>query len=210
MSKRSSRRPHGELRIIAGEYRRRKIPVPPGDAVRPTGDRVRETLFNWIAPVLAGMRCLDLFAGTGALGLEALSRGAARVRFVERDAILAAHLEKTLASLGSRRGTVVQADALQFLEREPESFDLVFLDPPFGSQDIGNLCTLLDRNWLAPGGRIYIELPRKQDFPLLPESWTVDHDKTSRECSLRAGQASLNSPEEKLCSDCRRHVPRHF
>jgi 16S rRNA (guanine966-N2)-methyltransferase len=165
------------VRIIGGAWRGRRIAVAGDPALRPTGDRVRETLFNWLAPVIDGMRCLDLFAGTGALGLEALSRGAAEVCFVESRPAIARALEETLRRLGAHGGRVVGADALRFLAGLPQPYDLVFVDPPFGAYDLGELCTLLDRGWLAPGGRVYLEMPAGGPFPALPPDWTVIRDK---------------------------------
>jgi 16S rRNA (guanine966-N2)-methyltransferase len=171
--------PRGEVRIIGGEWRGRRLPVPPGSAVRPSGDRVRETLFNWLAPVIGGMRGLDLFAGTGVLGLEALSRGAAEVCFVEREPRIAQAIEESLRRLGCDRGRVVSADALRFLAGTPQPFDLVFLDPPFGSVAPGDLCTLLQAGWLAPLARVYLELPRREPVPGLPPGWTGLREKTA-------------------------------
>lgn len=171
--------PAGEVRIIGGAWRGRRVTVVDAPGLRPTGDRVRETLFNWLAPVLPGMRCLDLFAGTGALGLEALSRGAEEVCFVERQAAVGRALEESLRRLGSANGRVVTADALRFLSGPPQPFDLVFLDPPFGDFDIGELCTLLDKGWLAGGGRAYLEMPADRDMPALPPLWEVLKEKTA-------------------------------
>ena len=123
------------LRIIGGTWRGRTWRFPEGD-IRPTPDRVRETLFNWLTPGIAGARCLDLFAGSGALGLEALSRGAARVQFVEKSAGAARHLQQTLALWGGAQAAAAQihvGDADAFLAAAPEAFDVVFLDPPFAA-----------------------------------------------------------------------------
>ncbi len=165
------------LRIIAGQWRGRRIPLSDEAPVRPTGDRIRETLFNWLTPVIRGARCLDLFAGTGALGLEALSRGAAAVAFVEHDSKLAASLERTLQRFGTDGGTVHCMDALRYLRSVPQPFDVVFLDPPFDSGDLENLCKLLDQGWLAPGARVYLEMSRDRAFPVLPPGWSVLRDK---------------------------------
>ena len=119
------------LRIIGGEWRGRKIRFPPVAAIRPTPDRVRETLFNWLQPSLPGSRCLDLYAGSGALGLEALSRGAREVVFVDENPAVVRHLSGTLDALGCERGQVIHADARRYLDGAVEPFDVVFLDPPF-------------------------------------------------------------------------------
>jgi len=169
----------GALRIIAGEWRGRRLPVADAAGLRPTPDRVRETLFNWLAPVLPGMRCLDLFAGTGALGLEALSRGARQACFVEVQPALALALEQLLARLGCGpgRASVACRDALHYLAGPPEPFDLVFLDPPFGAMDLGRLCTLLDGGWLADGAFIYLEMAREASLPPLPAGWKLLREK---------------------------------
>ena len=123
----------GRIRIIGGSLRNSRLEVPDRPGLRPTPERVRETLFNWLAPVIAGSRCLDLFAGTGALGVEALSRGAARAQFVERDGRAVQALRANLARLKAADGRVAEADALAWLQGEAEPFDLVFLDPPFAA-----------------------------------------------------------------------------
>jgi len=179
MAKRSSRGRSGKLRIIGGRWRGRRFPCPPGDATRPTGDRIRETVFNWLAPFIDGSRCLDLFAGTGALGLEALSRGATEALFVERDAYAADRLEATLKELDCLDADVIAGDALQFLSGMPRAFDIVFLDPPFGVIDMENLCTLLENGWLARGSTIYIEMRRGDAMPQLPPDWALIRDKTA-------------------------------
>lgn len=179
MVKRSSRRRPGTLRIIGGRWRGRRFACPPGEITRPTGDRIRETLFNWLAPAVSGARCLDLFAGTGALGLEALSRGAGAVTFVETDAAVARQLEATLQSLDCNAATVVVGDARRFLSGPPSAFDIVFLDPPFGGIDPANLCTLLDGGWLAPEAMVYLEMRRDAAAPGLPSGWTVVRDRAA-------------------------------
>ena len=168
-----------KLRIIGGRWRGRRFPCLPGALTRPTGDRVRETLFNWLAPFIDGTRCLDLFAGTGALGLEALSRGAAEVSFVEQDAGAARQIEAMLRELDCANAAVIREDALHFLAGPPTPFDIVFLDPPFGVIGPGNLCTLLDNNWLARGAHVYIEMRRTATMPELPAGWTIVRDKTA-------------------------------
>ncbi len=185
MTKRGSRSQAGKLRIIGGRWRGRKFPCLPGDLTRPTGDRVRETLFNWLAPSVGGSRCLDLFAGTGALGLEALSRGASAVTFVERDRRTAQQLATTLNDLGCGEGNVVRCDALEFLDGPPTPFDIVFLDPPFDGIDLAYLCTLLDSNWLARGAHLYIETHRAADTLKLPASWTTVNEKTAGQVRFR-------------------------
>src|SRR6185369_15108862 len=121
----------GALRIVGGKYRSRLLRVASRPGLRPTPDRVRETLFNWLGQELTGLACLDLFAGSGALGFEAASRGAARVVLVEKDRVALAELERSLAALGAAQVSIVAGDAHAFLKREQALFDVVFLDPPF-------------------------------------------------------------------------------
>ncbi|MFN3902860.1 16S rRNA (guanine(966)-N(2))-methyltransferase RsmD [Rehaibacterium terrae] len=178
--KASGRQPPGKVRIIAGRWRNTRLPVPDRPGLRPTADRVRETLFNWLQPVLPGARVLDLFAGTGALGFEAGSRGAAEVVMVERDPELAASLRGTAARLKAGNVTVECADALAWLRRpSPARFDLVFLDPPFAA---GLWTQALDGlvPWLAPGARVYVESPA-DDVPSAPPGWLLLREGRTRE-----------------------------
>ncbi|MFQ5993606.1 MAG: 16S rRNA (guanine(966)-N(2))-methyltransferase RsmD [Acidiferrobacterales bacterium] len=164
----------GALRIIAGTWRRRRLLVPDGPDVRPTPDRVRETLFNWLRSDLSGARCVDLFAGTGALCLEALSRGASRVVMVERAPEAVACLRDNVAELGADGAHVVEADAVDYLMGPPETFDIVFIDPPFHSDLIARSSELVDtRGWIEPGALVYIESPREMAQLPIPESWEV-------------------------------------
>jgi 16S rRNA (guanine966-N2)-methyltransferase len=163
MVKPNSRRVQGRVRLIAGEWRGRRIEIPDGTTVRPTPDRVRETLFNWLRDALDGARCVDLFAGTGALGFEALSRGAAEAWFVERDAALVAALQTTATKLGAAPH-IVRRDALAFLRETPNTrFDVAFLDPPY-ADPIEPLLELLPP-WLAPNALVYVERPRSPGLP---------------------------------------------
>ena len=160
------------LRIIGGEWRGRRIRFPGTGGIRPTPDRVRETLFNWLMAKVPGSRCLDLFAGSGALGLEALSRGAAHATFVERNRENAASLRDTAALLAPGRYTVFEADALAWLAGLAEPFDIVFLDPPFSAGVIAEATRLLDsRGWLAADALVYIEMSAKAGSPELPAGW---------------------------------------
>ena len=154
------------VRIIGGQWRGRRLPVAVADGLRPTPDRVRETLFNWLAPRIEGARCLDLFTGTGALGLEALSRGAAHVQFVDRDRQAIDSLRATLDTLGAHaRATLVQADALN-LSLTALAPDIVFIDPPFAAQlHAPALATIIAQ--LRPNARIYLEYPAAQGDEIL-------------------------------------------
>lgn len=143
------------VRIVGGCWRGRRLAIPSGTEVRPTPDRVRETLFNWLAPSLPGAQCLDLYAGTGVLGLEALSRGAAVTTFVEHDAVLVRALEERIGALAAQ-AQVFQEDAMEFLASRPQRpFDVVFVDPPYST----GLAQVLEKlaAWLAPGHLVYVE-----------------------------------------------------
>lgn len=154
--------PAGEVRLIGGKWKRSKLPVPPLPGLRPTPDRVRETLFNWLGQDLTGCRCIDAFAGTGALGLEAASRGALQVLMVERERTLVSALRAHGARLGAEAVQVVQGEALAQLRAAPPGhWDVVFLDPPFGAgDDLFAQCLAAARALLAPSGRLYLEAPR--------------------------------------------------
>jgi 16S rRNA (guanine966-N2)-methyltransferase len=161
------------LRIIAGRWRGRRWQFP-ASAIRPTSDRVRETLFNLLQGRIVGRRCLDLYAGSGALGLEALSRGAAHCVFVDRDVRALAALGALLRDWGAATGEsqLEQSDALQYLARAPQPFDLVFLDPPFAGDELARSMGRLEaRGWLAPGGLLYAEHPRAAPAPAPPAAW---------------------------------------
>ena len=162
------------LRIIGGRWRGRKLRFPAASAIRPTPDRVRETLFNWLAATTQGATCLDLFAGSGALGLEALSRGAAHVTFVEQDATAARELHARLVEWQAEGARVAQSDALRYLAGPAQPFDIVFLDPPFISQLLERAAALLEaRPWLKAGAFIYVECPARAGLPPVPQSWQL-------------------------------------
>jgi len=141
--------------------------VPDRPGLRPTPDRVRETLFNWLQPIIAGAECLDLFAGTGVLGLEAISRGAKSVVFVEKDPRVAACLEENIATLGAEQASLlVRGEALAWLKHSALTFDLIFLDPPFGEELVEQSCLLIhEKNRLAKDGLVYIEGARDLQIP---------------------------------------------
>ncbi|MGH8113879.1 MAG: 16S rRNA (guanine(966)-N(2))-methyltransferase RsmD [Rhodanobacteraceae bacterium] len=151
--------PPGRVRIIGGHLRGSRLTVPIVPGLRPTPQRLRQTLFDWLAPVIEGACVLDAFAGTGALGIEALSRGARTALFFERDRVQAAAIEADLGRLHQDAGNVRCIDSLQALaEPPPERFDIVLLDPPFGEAVWGNAASSLDTNgWLAPAAWIYVE-----------------------------------------------------
>jgi 16S rRNA (guanine966-N2)-methyltransferase len=166
----------GRLRIVAGKWRSRLLEIADVPGLRPTSERIRETLFNWLAPSISGARCLDLFAGTGALGLEALSRGAASTVFVETSRKAAATLEANIETIkAGDTAVVVREDALDYLRKgEHGPFDIVFLDPPFAADLQGDLCRLLAAGeMLADGALVYLEEDRGKAPAEIPDEWEV-------------------------------------
>ncbi|HET7844368.1 MAG TPA: 16S rRNA (guanine(966)-N(2))-methyltransferase RsmD [Xanthomonadales bacterium] len=161
--------------MVAGALRNSRIDVPDAPGLRPTPDRVRETLFNWLMPVIDGARCLDLFAGTGALGIEALSRGAGECVFVEQDAKLAAALRGTLERLKVANGHVRNEPAERFLASGGAPFDVAFVDPPFAAGLWRSSLSALDAGWLKPGGYVYVEAPVGHDRAV-PSGWTLHRE----------------------------------
>ena len=163
----------GRLRIVAGIWRSRLLEIADVPGLRPTAERIRETVFNWLAPHLAGARCLDLFAGTGALGLEALSRGAAEALFIEASPLAARTLQKNIAALEAKKATVRRTDAHRYLLTSgADQFDIIFLDPPFADELLGDLCKLLDESSiLAPDALLYVEEDRAKPEVVLPPNW---------------------------------------
>ena len=176
------------VRIIAGQWRSRVIHFPAANELRPTPDRVRETLFNWLGQRLDGLACVDLFAGSGALGFEALSRGAARVVMIERDRRVAGALRETARALDAQGAEVVEGDALAWLERGQERFDVAFVDPPYASALASAALSRLPPR-LTPGARVYIEASE----PIVPgEPWRVLRE--DRAGAVRYGLLELTTP----------------
>jgi 16S rRNA (guanine966-N2)-methyltransferase len=181
------------VRIISGRLKGRRIPID-SDVIRPTADRVRETLFNWLDPYLRGARCLDMFAGSGALGIEAWSRGASSLSFVERDRRAAQQLRLTLSEFGCT-AKVHQLNAAQLDYSTLGPFDIVFLDPPFDGPDMSNLCTLLESSGgLCASALIYIEMHRKSAPADLPSGWEFIKERT-------AGQVRFALAKRTVLSD---------
>lgn len=175
----------GQLRIIGGSWRGRKLGFAPLPGLRPTPDRVRETLFNWLAPVIRGARCLDLFAGSGALGIEAASRGAAECVLVERDARAVQILREQIERLDARQVRLIEADAPVWLAGDARPFDIVFLDPPFNAGLLPECMNLLEsRGWLAPEAWIYLETGHDTQ-PDFPANWALYRDKRAGQVSYR-------------------------
>ena len=172
-----------QLRIIGGEWRGRKLRFPDVPNLRPTPDRVRETIFNWLAPMINGSRCLDLFAGSGALGLEALSRGAAFTTFVDEHIKATSALKEHLETLSSKENAeVLQKDGVKFLNGETQKYDLVFLDPPYQLDLMQKVVPLLEKHhWLADNAMLYLEIEKRQSLPELPENWNQLKEKTAGE-----------------------------
>ena len=173
----------GSVRIIGGRWRGTRIDIEAGTAVRPSGDRVRETLFNWLAPDLDGARCLDLFAGTGVLGFEAVSRGAASACLVERDPVLACGLSALGERLNAAEVQVQRADALAWLAGAAEPYDIVFVDPPFAAGLATAVLERLANGWLAAHGVVYLEQPHEAPEPA--PCWRVRKAGSTRHVSYK-------------------------
>ncbi|MCZ6829110.1 MAG: 16S rRNA (guanine(966)-N(2))-methyltransferase RsmD [Gammaproteobacteria bacterium] len=173
------------VRIIGGNWRGRKLLFRSSEGLRPTVDRVRETLFNWLVGEVSGAHCLDLFSGSGALGLEALSRGAASCLMLDKSRQNCANINTHLQTLAASNGHCLQADAREFLQRgrsEHAPMDIVFLDPPFDQGLLGPVsATLEQRDWLAGDARIYVEASRREPEPVLPGNWQLHRGKTAGE-----------------------------
>ena len=169
----------GQLRIIGGEWRSRRFAFPDGPGLRPTPDRVRETLFNWLAPYIEGARVLDPFTGSGALYLEALSRGAREALALDLNPDSVAALRGTLDTLRCGTGQLLQADALRYLANQAATpYDLVFLDPPINLGLLQPVCTLLEeRGWLANDAWVYTESEAAPSSLGLPGNWRLHREK---------------------------------
>ncbi|HEY0287491.1 MAG TPA: 16S rRNA (guanine(966)-N(2))-methyltransferase RsmD [Pseudomonas sp.] len=169
----------GHLRIIGGQWRSRRLSFPDGPGLRPTPDRVRETLFNWLAPYIEGARVLDPFVGSGALYLEALSRGASMGLALDSNSAAISSLREHLGTLHCTVGKTAKDDALRYLETQPaEPFDVIFLDPPFHQNLLVPACTLLEeRNWLADDAWIYTESEIAPSTLGLPGNWRLHREK---------------------------------
>lgn len=190
-----------QIRIIGGEWRSRHIVFDDAPGLRPTPSRVRETLFNWLQADILNSRCLDLYAGSGALGVEAASRGARQVVQVENNPAGCQRLRENIAKLAATQIQVMQQDVGHFLNGPAQTFDLVFLDPPFGQDLIARTCRLLDANgWLADYAKIYLECERNRPLNELPPSWRVLKTKTAGEVSysLLQRQADTFAPANGL------------
>jgi 16S rRNA (guanine966-N2)-methyltransferase len=170
-----------QLRIIGGQWRGRKLSFTPAEGLRPTGDRIRETVFNWLGADIPGARCADLFAGSGALGLEALSRGADCCDFVDTSRSVISQIERHLETLEARNsGRCHTLPAEQFLKGHREPFDIVFIDPPFNQHLVSPICMALERDQLlSRNALIYIETGAKEPAPEVPVDWHPHREKIS-------------------------------
>lgn len=179
----------GQIRIIGGQWRGRKLPVPDSPGLRPTTDRVRETLFNWLAPVMVDARCLDCFAGSGALGLEALSRYAAETTLLEMDRAVSQQLQKNLATLKAAHAHVINTNTLAYLAQKGAPHNVVFVDPPFRKGLLEETLTLLESNgWLADEAYIYVESEVENGLPPVPVNWSLYREKVAGQVAYRLYQ----------------------
>ncbi|OBW90940.1 16S rRNA methyltransferase [Gallibacterium genomosp. 3] len=181
----------GDVRIIAGLWRGRKLPVLLSQGLRPTSDRVRETLFNWLMNDIVDARCLDCFAGSGALGFESLSRQAKSVTMLEKSSVIAKQLQQNLQQLKAQNGEVICTDTLRFLREQTVTapFDIVFLDPPFHQDLLVETITLLEsRSWLAQNALIYLECEKTLNEIEIPQTWQLLKEKFTQQVAYRLYQ----------------------
>jgi 16S rRNA (guanine966-N2)-methyltransferase len=177
------------VRIIGGDWRSRKLSFPESEGLRPTPDRVRETLFNWLQAYTPAAKCLDLFSGSGALAFEALSRGAAHATLIDASRLVCSSLKQNLHELKAQNAEVLETDATQWLLQQAKSefrYDLVFLDPPFNKNLVSGICQLLEENQvLADGSMIYIETERSLNTLSVPDNWQLYRDKQAGDVNYR-------------------------
>lgn len=175
-----------QLRIIAGHWRGRKLSFLNREELRPTPDRVRETLFNWLQADIAGSRCLDLFAGSGALGFEAASRGAGSVVMLDSNTATVALLSNNIDRLQAEQIQAICYDAIEYLKADSQPFDMVFVDPPYKSGLIGICCALLEqKHWLSKHAKIYVECDAQDELKGLPENWRCERSKKAGQVGYR-------------------------
>lgn len=186
MAKKPQRQSIGQIRIIGGKWRGRKLPVPDSPGLRPTTDRVRETLFNWLAPIIQEAHCLDCYAGSGALGLEALSRYAAQVTLIEYERNIAKQLSTNLDLLSAQNAKVINDSALTYLSQSGKPYDVVFLDPPFRKGMLSETIKLLEeQNWLADESWIYVEAESESTAIDVPVNWQLHREKVAGQVAYR-------------------------
>lgn len=186
MNAKKPQRVTGQIRIIGGQWRGRKLPVLISQGLRPTTDRIRETVFNWLAPLIQNARCLDCFAGSGALGFEALSRYAGHCTFLETERQVTQQLKLNVSRLQTAQAEVIQTDALKWLAAEGTAFDVVFLDPPFRKGLLTETVTLIEKNgWLSDDAWIYLETESETSLADLPVNWHPHREKTAGQVTYR-------------------------
>jgi 16S rRNA (guanine966-N2)-methyltransferase len=178
----------GSIRIIGGSHRGRKLPVLMSEGLRPTTDRVKETVFNWLMPFIQDSLCLDCFAGSGGLGFEALSRGASHVSFVELNKAAAQQLLENQRLLKSSNISIVNSDVLIFIEKNIKKFDIVFIDPPFRKNLVEQTAKQLDQHSLADNALIYVEMESEDNNQQLPTNWTLLKEKIAGQVVYRLYQ----------------------
>lgn len=185
------------IRIIGGQYRGKKIHFPSIEGLRPTPDRVRETLFNWLMNTIHDARCLDAFAGSGALGFEAFSRGAGKIVLVEQAPTAYRNLQKIALSFNSPKLSVVNTDALSYMQQTKEQFDMIFLDPPFTQNRLPDCISILEStSLLAPGGLIYLE--SAHEIALNADHWK--HLKSKKAGQVFYGLFKQHCMQKNACS----------
>lgn len=181
----------GQVRIIAGQFRGRKLPVIMADGLRPTTDRVKETVFNWLMPYLYNAKCLDCFAGSGSLGFEALSRGVSSTQFYELNATAVKQIQENILLLKANNAQVNKGSCLQLLETEQQKFDLIFIDPPFRKGFVGQTAQLLEsKQLLADEAVIYVEVESELAELHIPLNWQLLKEKVSGQVAYRLYQRS--------------------
>lgn len=186
MAKKPQSAPLGQIRIIGGKWRGRKLPVRDSEGLRPTTDRIKETLFNWLMPIIRDSRCLDCFAGSGALGFEALSRFAEAVTFIELDKHNAQLLIENKARLQADNATVVNNNSLNFLSQAGTPFEVVFIDPPFRKGLLNETIQLLEKNqWLAEESWVYVESEAESPLTDIPTNWQLHREKIAGQVAYR-------------------------
>jgi 16S rRNA (guanine966-N2)-methyltransferase len=186
-----------QVRIIGGRWRGRKLAFTPADGLRPTGDRIRETLFNWLSPFIESARCADLFAGSGALGLEALSRGAAHCDFVDTNGAALAQIAEHLRTLGAdHAGHCHRIAAQQFLQQAALPYDIVFIDPPFKLQMVESVCAFLaEARLLTCNALVYVETAATEAPPTFPSGWNLRREKIAGGVTYRLlGNGDIGMP----------------
>lgn len=180
--------PKGSIRIIAGKHRGRKLPVVMADGLRPTTDRVKETVFNWLMPYIQDAKCLDCFAGSGSLGFEAISRGAKEVILLELNKQAAKQLVQNKLLLKEENVLIEQTNTLEYLQTNISPFDLIFLDPPFHKNLAEQCATLLNNGWLANNALVYVEMETNDNSQQLPTNWSLLKEKIAGQVSYRLYQ----------------------